>query len=682
MPVEKRKDAEPIRGYRLIERLGAGGFGEVWKCEAPGGIFKAAKFVYGSLNGLANDSAHAEEELRAVQLIKSIRHPFLLSIDRVEVVAGELVIITELADENLHELWEHYVNRGVPGVPRDELLGYLKEVAEVLDLLNQKFDLQHLDVKPHNLFLVSNHVKVADFGLVNSLSDAVTAKLQAAMNAVTPLYAAPELFLGKLSRHCDQYSLAIVFQELLTGSLPFQGENLRQLLLQHTQEEPDLQPLTAHDRDIVARALAKDPDKRFGSCQEFIRALRAEAAPTYAPLTEPDIKLKPAGVAETQFTRFGDSTELPTLRNLPALPAGVFANYPCQECLSNSPLMEVWKVKSPDGSKKQVKILYGLGDPQEKRLKKALDRLQSIHHPAVLTPRVVHAEPGRVFLMADHVRTDMRTRAQQCQAHKSPGIPRSELVDYVRAAAEVLDYLYQQHSVQHLNLNPRNLILENGWVRLADFGCAQLLWSAAGQDIAQRNIRYAAPELFADVRSRHCDQYSLALIYAEMLTNVHPFRGLGPPAYLGKHSAPDLEQLPPLDATVLRRALDPDPAKRWATCTEMVLALEGTSPDLDSGTCEQSDFFTRLVERERATKKKAIYTGIDPQSYSDIIADLVAVAGGHVDASSTAIPVLTSGGNAVEFRFVAGLPLGAAQERVQTFSRENAARIVRQDDSS
>ena len=446
MPVEKRPDAEPIRGYRLIERLGAGGFGEVWKCEAPGGIFKAVKFVYGSLNSLDNNSAHAEEELRAFQLIKSIRHPFLLSIDRVEIVSGELVIVTELADNNLHELWEKCLGRGLVGIPRDELLGYLQEAAEVLDLLNQRFELQHLDVKPRNLFLVSNHIKVADFGLVNSHADQASAKLQAALNAVTPLYAAPELFHGKISRHCDQYSLAICFQELLTGTLPFKGKNLRQLLLQHTQEDPDLTPLAAQDRAIVARALSKNPDHRFPSCQDFVRALRTEAMPTRAqPRSDADVS---AGT-ETVMARLGDTATLNKPAK-PALPAGVLGDHRFLESLGNSPLAETWRTQLPDGTKKRVSILFGLGNQGLAKLKEALARLATIHHPALVAPQIAHIEPGRLVLVADNVRETIRSRAHQCQSRKQPGIPRGELVDYIRAAAEVLDYLYQQHGVQHL----------------------------------------------------------------------------------------------------------------------------------------------------------------------------------------------------------------------------------------
>jgi eukaryotic-like serine/threonine-protein kinase len=269
----KEPNSEPIPGYRLIQLLGCGGFGEVWKCTAPGGLYKAIKFVYGNLKGIHNASAIVEDELKAVQLVKAIRHPFLLFLESVEILDGELVIVMELADCSLHDVLTCYRAAGMSGIPRAQVLGFVRDAAEALDLMNFQHGLQHLDVKPRNLFVAGNQVKVADFGLVSSLSGKRGEGIP--LSAVSPLYAAPEIFHGAISRHSDQYSLAIVFQELLTGTLPFSGTNVRQLLLQHTTEEPDLSALPACDRPVVGRALEKNPKNRYASCEEFVRALTA-----------------------------------------------------------------------------------------------------------------------------------------------------------------------------------------------------------------------------------------------------------------------------------------------------------------------------------------------------------------------------------------------------------------------
>src|SRR5262249_11129022 len=170
---------------------------------------------------------------------------------------------------------------GRPGLPRVDLLVYLRETAEVLDLMNLEYGVQHLDIKPRNLFLVGGHVKVADFGLVNSLDNAPNGPeiTSAQLGAITPVYASPECFEGKISLFSDQYSLAIVYCELLTSKLPFPGKNFRQLMIQHTASQPDLTALPEGDRSLVARALAKDPRQRFSSCMEFVRALIAQNAP-------------------------------------------------------------------------------------------------------------------------------------------------------------------------------------------------------------------------------------------------------------------------------------------------------------------------------------------------------------------------------------------------------------------
>jgi hypothetical protein len=281
--------SQPIAGYRVSECLGAGGYGEVWKAEAPGGLLKAIKFVYGT-----HQDQRAAVEFKALERIKEARHPFLLSLERIEVIDGQLVIVTELAEGSLRDRFNVCRREGLPGIPRPELLHYLRDAADALDFMTQQHSLQHLDIKPENLLLLASRVKVADFGLVKNFRH-VSASL---MGGLTPVYASPEVFRGSPSQCSDQYSLAVVYQELLTGSLPFQANSPAELTLRHLNEAPDLSSLPETDRPVIARALAKSPAKRFANCAEMVEALvRATAsgmssAVSSAALSRP-VRLQP-----------------------------------------------------------------------------------------------------------------------------------------------------------------------------------------------------------------------------------------------------------------------------------------------------------------------------------------------------------------------------------------------------
>ncbi|ADB15174.1 serine/threonine protein kinase [Pirellula staleyi DSM 6068] len=260
------RSPEPIPGYRVVQRIGAGGYGEVWTAEAPGQLIKAIKFVYGLL-----DEDRAARELKALNRIKGVRHPFLLSLERIEVVDSQLLIVTELADCSLKDRYEQCRKAGQTGIAREELLQHLHDAADALDYMSEQHSLQHLDVKPENMLIVGGRIKVADFGLVKDIQDC-TASM---MGGLTPVYAPPEVFEGRPSKRSDQYSLAIVYQEMLTGMLPFPGKTAAQLAAQHLNARPRLLPLPAYDQTVVGRALSKNPKDRFNSCRELVEMLQS-----------------------------------------------------------------------------------------------------------------------------------------------------------------------------------------------------------------------------------------------------------------------------------------------------------------------------------------------------------------------------------------------------------------------
>src|SRR5262245_55278291 len=92
------KGAEPIAGYVLQEQIGVGGYGEVWKATAAGVMAKALKLVFGR-----HDDARAARELRSLDRIKGLSHPFLISVERIEISNDTLIIVTELAQRNLKQ---------------------------------------------------------------------------------------------------------------------------------------------------------------------------------------------------------------------------------------------------------------------------------------------------------------------------------------------------------------------------------------------------------------------------------------------------------------------------------------------------------------------------------------------------------------------------------------------------
>jgi serine/threonine protein kinase len=685
MTPSRTASSEPIAGYRLIELLGCGGFGEVWKCEAPGGLLKAIKFVAGSVDVLAGDGSRALRELKSLQLIKSLRHPFLLAMDRVEVVDDDLVIVMELADRSLHDLLVEYRDAGRSGIPRDELLGYLHETAEVLDLMNQEYGLQHLDVKPRNLFLVARHVKVADFGLVNSLADLSANDEGSSGLAASPLYAAAEVFRGQVTPFSDQYSLAVTYQELLTGTFPFSGKSAHQLAMQHRKGVPDLQPLPESDRPILRRALARDPGERFASCSEFVAALKS-AAPTEEPSdadqTPTPFDVATADVSTTRLTADSSRVDVPLVGQTATAANAVdpVAQYRFLECLSRAPTGEMWTVQGPTGPPCLLRYVTGF-DPDTTEA--ALARWENLRHDILVPADVLRCSPGRLALVHEVFDAGLIDRLRLCQQQGLPGIPRAELLDILFDVARALDELYRDHQLRHLSLSPRTVVLRRGKPKLLDFGLTDLFWLPAGHNPAEFNTRYAAPELFdirhstgpsrkkGDGAPQNSDQYSLALLFVEMLTGLHPLRNFSPRqmATLRLRAQPDLMLLTGTDRDILLRALHADPQRRFGSNLELVEALDRTEETVSRAPP------TRTVS---SAVMRAVVAPPNPrQRVRDVLAPLIEAASEDaIVYENRGLRYLELPGPILEFQGCASVVPGTARLRLDGFREQWKGRAL------
>lgn len=260
---------EPYPGYRLVQLIGRGGFAEVWEASTPESPRVALKFLR------CSDQSPARE-IQSLQAIREVKHPNLIQINRVWTFDVYIVVDMELAEGSLLDLLDAYQTEFSTPIIAEQVILYLTAVADALDFLNSRQHLiggrrvaiQHCDIKPSNLLLFGDVVKLADFGL----SSLTSSSIQFHRVSGTLDYMAPEVFQGKLSDRTDQYALAVSYCHLRGGRLPF-TDTPKKFDRSYVRPDPDLSMLSASEQAPIARGLARAPQDRWPSCTEMMRAL-------------------------------------------------------------------------------------------------------------------------------------------------------------------------------------------------------------------------------------------------------------------------------------------------------------------------------------------------------------------------------------------------------------------------
>jgi formylglycine-generating enzyme required for sulfatase activity len=210
---------------------------------------------------------------------------------------------------------------------------------------------------------------------------------------------------------------------------------------------------------------------------------------------------------------------------------------------------------------------------------RSLELMKDIRHPNLLALFGAWQRDDLLILAMELGDRTLLERLREATAQGLPGIPFTELLEYLREAAKGIDQL-NKLGIQHRDIKPQNLLLVGGGVKVADFGLAKLLEHSLTNASGSMTPAYAAPEVVNAQASRWSDQYSLAVTYCLLRQNRLPFEGSVAQMLAGHlMQEPNLTMLPEAERPVVARALAKKPEDRWPSCQAFIEALVVCAPN-------------------------------------------------------------------------------------------------------
>jgi serine/threonine protein kinase len=258
-----------IPGYEIVNKLGSGVFGEVFKARKESiGKFYAIKFLK------LQDEKISEaifKELDSLRHFAHIDHPNLVTIeDQGEAMGIPYIVMSYGGDETLKR------RLAAGRLEFDQVDHIFRQIAQGVGALHRK-SIIHFDLKPANVFMRDDHARVGDYGLSKLVSESHNTM---SIGRGTPYYMAPEMLKRRGDHRSDMYSLGVILFEMVTGEVPFKGDSEWEVLRKHESEAVVIPPeIPDRYRHAIEGCLRKDPETRTDSVELLLSHLDGTASP-------------------------------------------------------------------------------------------------------------------------------------------------------------------------------------------------------------------------------------------------------------------------------------------------------------------------------------------------------------------------------------------------------------------